>query len=112
MIQATHSPPTNGESGTRYELVRPQFSTSAFNPTELSAAAQRQRLLAALRVGPVSTISARRDLAVMHPGMRVCELRKLGYSIETLWSRESDQLGVEHRQAKYVLMPTAQIGGA
>ena len=77
--------------------------TSGFNLTDLSTKAQRQRILFALRHGPVSTIGARRDLAVMHPAMRVLELRLMGYAIDLVWRREADELGIVHRQGLYIL---------
>lgn len=76
--------------------------------TNLGAAAQRQRLLAALRRQSISTLQARRHLTVMHPAARVMELRKSGLDIATVWCREADENGVLHRIARYVL----QSGGA
>lgn len=69
----------------------------------LSAEAQRLRLIRALHRGPVTTMAARRTLAIMHPAMRIRELRQDGYSIKTFWSEEVDAIGVVHRQGKYVL---------
>lgn len=76
---------------------------------DLSAAAQRLRLLLALCDGPVSTLSARRTLSVMHPGARIMELRRQGHPIATLWSREPDALGIEHRQAQYALVSSREV---
>lgn len=69
-----------------------------------SAEAQRARLLARLRKGPVSTLDARTELDVLHPAARVMELRGMGYHIETLWSHEHSSCGVIHRVARYVMM--------
>ncbi|WP_250865605.1 helix-turn-helix domain-containing protein [Caballeronia sp. INSB1] len=42
--------------------------------TDNTAEGQRQRLLDALKKGPVTTIEARRDLDIMMPAARVFEL--------------------------------------
>lgn len=68
-----------------------------------SAAAQRARLLDALRCRPVSTIDARRNLDVMHPAMRVRELRLAGHPIETVWIEQATDAGRLHRVAQYIL---------
>ena len=52
-----------------------------FSITDTSAAAQRIRLLAHLRGGSFTTIDARRDLDVLHPAMRVKELRQSGHNV-------------------------------
>lgn len=101
--------PESGATGTFSQKARPQIEThSNSNVSDLSTSAQRQRLLAALRLGPVTTIGARRDLAVMHPAMRVLELRADGFDIALSWSREADDLGVVHRQGRYVLLAERQ----
>jgi len=84
-------------------------NSSKSDLTDLSTKAQRQRLLEALRGGPVTTIGARRDLAVMHPAMRVHELRLMGHEIDLAWSRESDELGVVHRQGLYLLRSKPEV---
>lgn len=73
-----------------------------------SAAAQRQRILEALREGPVSTLHARSHLDVMHPGGRVLELRSYGHQILTAWSHEPTECGKLHRVGKYVLLQEAR----
>lgn len=65
--------------------------------------AQRDRVLTALQEGPLSTVEARRWLDVMHPAMRVLELRNLGADIDTVWSVEPTECGRLHRMARYVL---------
>ena len=74
-----------------------------------SSAAQRERLLAALRKGPVTTFDARGRDDVMHPGGRVMELRRMGHSIATIWTVETSDYGRPHRVAKYVLMQEALL---
>lgn len=69
---------------------------------------QRRRLLAALEVGPVSTLEARERLNVMHPAGRVMELRELGCKIVTAWAWEPDAWGRPHRVGRYVLMQHAR----
>lgn len=68
-----------------------------------STAAQRQRLLKALRRGHVSTIYARRNLDILHPAGRVRELRLIGHNIRTIWTREQTDCGKYHRVGLYVL---------
>jgi len=73
-----------------------------------SAAAQRLRLLEALKRGAVSTIQARRDLDIMMPGTRIFELRHSeDHDINTVWVIEETEAGKPHRVAQYVL----QAGG-
>ncbi|WP_259739853.1 helix-turn-helix domain-containing protein, partial [Xanthomonas campestris] len=71
---------------------------------DTSASAQRARLLAALRRGPVTTLDARRDLNVFVPGVRVFELRQEGHPIVTRLIRLLDDQGRPHsRVAQYAM---------
>jgi hypothetical protein len=71
-----------------------------------SAAAQRARLLAALSLGPISTIEARRRLDVLMPAARVHELRhQAGHNIIMTWIRQSTDAGRLHRVALYSMHP-------
>lgn len=71
-------------------------------------AAQRQRLLEALRKGPISTIEARRDLDIMMPAARIFELRhEEGHNIGTFWVFRHTAPGQLHRIAQYILLPPA-----
>lgn len=72
--------------------------------SDLSANAQRRRLLDALRCGPVSTLEARLNLDILHPAMRVRELRISGYDIRTIRIHADTGFGVEHSVARYVLI--------
>lgn len=72
---------------------------------DISAAAQRARLLDALRIEPITTLAARRNLEVLHPAMRVLELRAQGHNIITTWATEEGDRGIKHRIARYVLLP-------
>jgi len=74
-----------------------------FDPSESVKARQRASLLAALRVGPLTTLEAREVLGVMHPAGRVLELRRLGYAIVTLRRKVVDADGRAHQSAAYVL---------
>ena len=68
-----------------------------------SAAAQRARTLAALRVRPHTTLELRRLQDVLHPAGRVMELRQHGEPIETHWAIDVTSEGQAHRVARYVL---------
>ena len=68
--------PGQGQGTTRH----PHITTKRPHVQEL--AAQRAKLLAMLRRGPVSTLEAR-AAAIMHPAGRVHELREAGFEIHT-----------------------------
>lgn len=75
------------------------------NPSS-TAHAQRVRLLDRLqRRGPLTTLDARLELDVLHPAMRILELRKLGHDIRTVWVQQSTAAGKVHRVGKYQLFP-------
>lgn len=75
-----------------------------------SAASQRSRILRHLQeIGPITTLQARHRLDICHPGMRVCELRKSGFPIETIWVNDLTPEGNCHRVARYVLLKRAQL---
>lgn len=80
------------------------------NHTGNSAEAQRARLLVELRKSPVTTLSARRDIDVLHVAARILELRQLGYRIDTIWTSDCTSEGHSHRVAKYVLQGEAEAG--
>ena len=87
------------------QSISPNHFTANTAASDNSAASQRQRILAWLMAGlTLSTQEARRSLDVMHPGMRICELRKLGYPIHTHWTTEETVPGRKHRMARYVLL--------
>ncbi|WP_163340220.1 helix-turn-helix domain-containing protein [Desulfopila sp. IMCC35008] len=74
-----------------------------------SAASQRQRILHHLKTtGSLTTLQARHKLDTMHPGMRVCELRKLGHPIQTVWVDDVTPEGYLHRVGMYILRPNQQ----
>lgn len=75
---------------------------SAFN-SENSVAAQRNRILDFLRKRPLDTLTARKELDIMHPAARVMELRKHGVRIKTIEIDRASDCGEIHRVACYVL---------
>ena len=73
-----------------------------FNDT--SSVVQRQRLLKALRKGPISTIQARDELEILMPAARIHELRhKLGIAIGTRMRSLPTFNGKKHSVAVYFL---------
>jgi hypothetical protein len=70
-----------------------------------SAASQRARIIDRLQLGPASTIDIRCDQDVLAVGVRIHELRNLGYRIDTIWTHQETHSGQVHRVAKYVLRP-------
>ncbi|MCU7801941.1 MAG: helix-turn-helix domain-containing protein [Candidatus Thiodiazotropha sp. (ex Lucinoma borealis)] len=70
-----------------------------------STSAQRNAILSFLRTGEhLTTLYARETLGIMHPAMRVKELRNQSHKIITHWSVEEDVTETRHRVASYVLM--------
>lgn len=69
-----------------------------------SADAQRQRLLDRLKVAPVDTVTARRDLDILGVAQRIIELRRF-HRIDTVWTKQQTDCGKVHRVALYVLQP-------
>lgn len=68
-----------------------------------SASSQRARILEHFANCPrLSTIEAREEYGILHPGGRVMELRKNGYQIDTHWIFAPDSNGVLHRIGQYV----------
>ena len=74
-----------------------------------STAAQCQRLLGALRKGPISTVRARRELDVLHVASRVQNLRDRGHEIVTSMVNDFTAPGKPHRVALYALI--AEVRG-
>ena len=74
-----------------------------------STVSQGKRILDYLRSKPVTTLTARTDLDIMHPGARVMELREQGHEIYTHWETV-DSGKVKHRVASYVLMSGGNNG--
>lgn len=73
---------------------------------DLSAEAQRNRFLDALRCAPVTTIEARRDLDILMPAARIHELKhRHGHNIQTIRIQQETDSGKLHNVARYVLIP-------
>ncbi|MFN7098159.1 MAG: helix-turn-helix domain-containing protein [Gammaproteobacteria bacterium] len=70
---------------------------------DVSAQAQRQRLLKRLQEKPCTTIEARAELDILNPAARINELRQQGYNIQTHWTYVITPAAVKHRVGKYVL---------
>lgn len=75
---------------------------NTFN-TGNSVAAQRNRIMDFLRKRPLDTLTARKELDVMHPAARVMELRRHGVGIITIKIDRPSDCGKIHRVACYVL---------
>lgn len=50
----------------------------------------------------LSTIDAREKLGIMHPAMRICELRRAGAPIHTSTLWQADTTGASHKVAVYI----------
>lgn len=61
-----------------------------------SGTAQRARLLERLKVGPIDTFTAIRELNIVRPGARINELRALGHKILTHRLTLTDDQGRRH----------------
>ena len=84
--------------------LQPESTAPITNPGDNSAAAQRARVLDAMRSGPKSTIQLRRDWDVLAPAARVLELKRRGFEILTQWVHDPTDCGKLHRVALYVLL--------
>jgi len=67
---------------------------------------QRARLLSWLLTATITTLQAREELDIMHPAMRIKELRDRGHKIITHWTT-ADTGKAKHRVARYVLLEGA-----
>lgn len=95
----------DGGENMAYQLPIPFDLLEHYRP---ATSGQQARLLARLRIGPITTLNARRELGIMSPSARVNELRSLGYPIKTARISASEENGRHHRQvALYLLeLPT------
>lgn len=64
---------------------------------DMSAKSQRARLLARLKAGPIDTIAARAELAIMCPAARVMELKHEGHEILSHRNQVYDDQGYKHQ---------------
>lgn len=74
-----------------------------FTPSISTKAKQQAAILAALMNGPLSTVTAREMLGILHPAGRVMELKRLGYDIQTRKVTLHDSEGRAHSCAEYAL---------
>ena len=87
-----------------------QASPKKTQVNNTSTEAQRARLLAWLKQGPIDTITARRDLNILAPAARIIELRFAGYPINTQRITLTDDQGRTHnRIALYFL--SSEVAG-
>ena len=63
---------------------------------DTSGSAQRIRLLARIKQGPVDTFTAIRELNILRPGARISELRAAGHPINTHLATMTDDQGRTH----------------
>lgn len=72
-----------------------------------SAPSQRQRIIDYLtnRTDGATTLDMVKDLDVLRPGARICELRQAGHHILTHWTTQDTPLG-SHKVVHYVLIPS------
>ena len=85
------------DNESRHPQDTPSHRANQGNHVSQPAAIQRKRILAWLqRHGTMTTLQARNEMAIMHPGGRVMELRRAGYFILTT--------RLENRVAKYVFL--------
>lgn len=86
-------------SGACSEQTKPNGTKHNWN----SCSAQRLRALARMRVGSVTTCELQRQYDIYDPPARICELRKEGYKIDTVWTMDETESGVLHRVGRYAL---------
>lgn len=106
----TKTPTVGADRGSQKARVdgnqRRQFSGKS-----TSGAAQRHRILEALRTGPKTSFELRR-LGVYQHSVRIFELREAGFDIETARVTIIDHDGFEHRGcALYALTGEARSEG-
>jgi hypothetical protein len=79
---------------------------------DTSRDAQRYRLLARLRRGPVDTLVLRSEENILMPAARVKDLREAGHTIHVQRIKRTDDYGREHRGiALYSLVRRAAKSG-
>ena len=82
-----------------------EHSTTLTTHSGNSTSAQRAKLLERLKLMPVDTITARRELDILMPAARICELRDEGMRIDTVRVIRPTDEGKLHSVALYVLLP-------
>jgi hypothetical protein len=75
--------------------------------TTSTASGQRNLIKSQLEnFGSMSTLYARKQFGIPHPGGRICELRRSGLVIKRVWKIEYTPDGEPHRMANYILGKT------
>ncbi|MGE6780679.1 helix-turn-helix domain-containing protein [Vreelandella titanicae] len=70
------------------------------------SASQRTRILARLKLGPVTTLELIQDENILRPGARICELRERGHDIRTHLQDVIDPWGRQHSRVALYYLPT------
>lgn len=86
----------------------PEEERSPSHRHHTSAAAERDRLLARLKLGPAGTFTAMRELNFCRSGARVSELREAGYPIHMHLIRLNDDQSRSHRRVAQYYLGTVQ----
>ena len=100
------------KKGQPTRVNQPVFDT--FHPITIpapSAAAQRHKILAALKVAGgrgCTTVELRHGIGIMHPAARIMELRESGLEILKRWDIDRTPDGQPHRVARYCLIGSAE----
>lgn len=82
----------------------PDNFAEGINADSHTTTAQAQRMIQALKSGPVSSIEAAQQLDIVHPPSTIRHLRRLGWGILTEWCYQSAGPGRRpHRVGLYVL---------
>lgn len=99
---------TNKKAAPKTEAAKSQKQTQS-SPN--STAAQRDRILTALRKGPLTTLQARSELDTLHPAARVTALRGDG-SMAVFWKTGSNWGSVDTRDTLQPLTdPNGKVTG-
>jgi hypothetical protein len=92
-----------GENPAAQNLAQRSLSTSARD--------QKLRLLARLKLGPIDTFTAIRELNILRPGARISELRTAGHSIKTQLVTLTDDQGRSHEGIALYYLSAKPVGG-
>lgn len=104
------TPPGGANTGNEVSAKGNNCNSNHSTPlARTSTAAQRKTILTYLQTGrQLTTLHAREHMGIMHPAMRVKELRNQGHNIVTHWEIEVDVTGTRHRNACYALLSGKQ----
>ena len=71
-------------------------------PIDNRASSQRARMIKYMHTQPLDTLTARKELDVMHPAARIQELKAQGHKIDTVKIKRASECGKLHTVAMYV----------